>query len=43
MEVEIRNGEMGVKYIKDGEVGWTPDVRRRKKNARREESESRGN
>ena len=35
---------MGVKYVKDGEVGWTPVMRRRrKKNARSEESESSGN
>ena len=27
VEVEMRNGEVGVK---DGEVGWTPVVRRRK-------------
>ena len=34
----MRNGEMGVKYIKDGAVGWTPVVRkRRKKSARSEE------
>ena len=36
VEVEIWNGEMGVKY---GEVVWTPVVRRRKKSARSEESE----
>ena len=35
----MRNGEMGVKYVKDGEVGWTPIVRRRKT----EESGSSGN
>ena len=43
VEVEMRNGEMGVKYVKDGEVGCTPVVRRRKKIARSEESESSGN
>ena len=43
MEVELRNGEIGVMYIKDGEVGWTPVVRRRRKKcARSEESESSG-
>ena len=31
-------------YVKDGEVGWTPVVRRRrKKSARSEEIESSGN
>ena len=44
MEVAMRNGEMDVKYVKDGEVGWTPDVRRwRKKSTRSEENESSGN
>ena len=44
VEVEIRNGEMGVKYVKDGAVGWIPVVRkRRKKSARSEESKSSGN
>ena len=44
MEVEIRNGEMCVKYVKDGAVCWTPVVRkRRKKSARSEESKSSGN
>ena len=30
--VEIGNGKMGVKYVKDGEVGWNPvgGERRRK-------------
>ena len=27
----MRNGEVGMKYVKDGEVGWTPVVRRRRK------------
>ncbi len=35
VEVEMRNGEMGVKYVKDGEVGWTPVVRRRRKKSTR--------
>ena len=40
VEVEMRNGEMGLKNVKDGEVGWTPVVRRRKKkSAWSEESE----
>ncbi len=40
----MRNGEVGVKYVKDGELGWIPVVRRRrKKSARSEESESSGN
>ena len=38
MVVEMRNREIGVKYVKDG--GWITVVRRRKKSAR---SESRGN
>ena len=41
VEVEMRNAEMGVKYVMDGEVGWTPVVRRRRKKS--EESESSGN
>ena len=40
--MEIRNGEMGVKYVKDGEVGSIPVVRR-KTSARSEVSESSGN
>ena len=37
----MRNGEMCVEYVEDGEVGWTRVVRRRrKKSARSEESES---
>ena len=44
MEVEIRNWEMGVKCVKDGDVGWTPVMgRKRKKSARSEESKSSGN
>ena len=40
----MRNGEVGGKYEKDGEVSWTPVVRRRKKPiARSEESDSSGN
>ena len=40
----MRNGEMGVTYVKDGEVSWTPVVRWwRRKSARSEESESSGN
>ena len=36
--------EVGVKYVNDGEVGWTPVVRsRRKKSARSEDSDSSGN
>ena len=31
VEVEMSNGKMGVKYVKDGEVGWTPVVRRRRR------------
>ena len=39
----MRNGEIGIKYVKDGEVGWTPVVRRRrKKSPRSEEGESSG-
>ena len=29
VEVEMRNGMMGEKYVKDGEVSWTPVVIRR--------------
>ena len=43
MGVEIRNGKMGVKNVKDGEVGWTQVVRRRKKSSRSEKTESCGN
>ena len=44
VEVETKNCDMGLKYVKDGEVGWTPAVRRRrKKSARSKESESSGN
>ena len=39
----MRNGEMGVKYVKDGKVGWIPVVRRRKKIARSESSEKLNN
>ena len=40
----MRNGEVGMEYVKDREVGWTPVVsRRRKKSASSEESESSGN
>ena len=31
VEVEMRNGEVGVKSVKDGKAGWTPMVRRRRK------------
>ena len=31
VEVEMRNGEVSVKYEKDGDVGWTPVVKRRRK------------
>ena len=27
MEVEMRNGEVDIKYVKDGEAGWTAVVR----------------
>ena len=39
VEVEMRNGKMGVKYVKGGEMGWSPVLRKRK-SARSEESES---
>ena len=43
VEVELWNGEIGVKYVKDGDVGWIPVVRRRRKKcARSEESDSSG-
>ena len=31
VEVEMRNGEMVVKYVKDGEVSWILVVRRRRR------------
>ena len=34
-EVEMKNGEMGVKYVKDGEVGCTPVVRTRSEESER--------
>ena len=34
---------MGVKYVKDEVVGWTPSVRRKKKSSRSEGSGSIGN
>ena len=37
VEVELRNGAMGVKYVKDGDVDWTPIVRRRRKKCARSE------
>ena len=30
VEMEMRNGEVGMKYVKDGKAGWTPVVRRRR-------------
>ena len=42
--MEMRNGEMGAKYVQDGDAGWTPVVRRRsRKSARSEETECSGN
>ena len=43
VEVEMRNWEIDMKYVMNGEVGWTLAVRRRKKNARSEESVSNRN
>ena len=40
VEVGMRNGEMGVKYVKYGDAGWTPVVRRRRKSARSKKSEN---
>ena len=42
VEMEMRNGEVDVKNIKDGKVGPTPDERRRGKK-RSEESDNSGN
>ena len=36
--VEMMNGEMDVKYVKDGKVGWIPVVRRRRKKNDRSKS-----
>ena len=41
--VEMRNWEVGMKYVKDEEVGWTPVVKRRKKSARSEDGGNSGN
>ena len=44
VELKVRNREMGVKYVRDEEVGLTPVVRwRRETSASSEESESSGN
>ena len=43
VEVEMRNGEVAVKYEKDGKVDWTPVMRRRKKSVRSKENDSSGN
>ena len=47
VEVEMRNSEVGMKYVKDGEVRWTPVVRKRRKmsvrNARSEDGDNSGN
>ena len=40
--VEMRNREVGMKYVKGGEVGWTPEVRR-KKSARNEDGDDSDN
>ena len=29
--VKMRNGKVGMKYLKNGEAGWTPVVRRKRK------------
>ena len=34
----MMNGEMGVKYVKDGKLGWIPVVRRRRKKNDRSKS-----
>ena len=40
----MRNGEVGMKYVKDGEAGWTPVVRcRMKKSSRSEDGDDSGN
>ena len=31
VKLEIRNGEIGMKYVRDGEARWTPVVRKRRK------------
>ena len=38
VEAEVREGKVGVRYVKDGEEGWTPVVRRRRKTSGRSES-----
>ena len=39
VEAEVREEKVGVRYVKDGEEGWTPVVRR-KTSARRESGDS---
>ncbi len=34
----MREGKVGVRYVKDGEEGWTPVVRRRRKTSGRSEN-----
>ena len=29
VEAEVREGKVGVRYVKDGEEGWTPVVTRK--------------
>ena len=36
----MREGKVGVRYVMDGEVRWTPVVRRRKTSARSESGDS---
>ena len=38
VEAEVREGNVGVRYVKVGEEGWTPVVRRRRKTSTRSES-----
>ena len=41
MGAEVREGKVGERYVKDGEEGWNPVVRRRRKiSARSENSDS---
>ena len=42
VEVEMRNGEVGMKYVKDGEARWTSVVRR-KTSARSDDGDNSGN
>ena len=37
VEADLREGKVGVRYVKDGEEGWTLVVRRKRKTSARSE------